>query len=129
MYLIDTDICVHYLRGDKDYVEILKNMRNLHISTATLAELFYGVFKSGNPKKHKIALTKFLFSIHVLDFDFAIAHKFGKIKSELKKKGLPVQDFDVVNASFSTTYDLTLLTNNIKHYKNIEGIKIESIYC
>ncbi|MFC6100383.1 PIN domain-containing protein [Olivibacter domesticus] len=52
-YLLDTSICVFYLRGKLDLARIIreKGRSNFFISEVTVAELRYGAENSNNPKK------------------------------------------------------------------------------
>lgn len=47
MYLIDTDILIWVLRGNKQYVELLLKLKDkgpLSISTITIAEIYKNIF-------------------------------------------------------------------------------------
>lgn len=127
MYLLDTDICIQFMKNEKEVVNTIRGLENIHISVVTLAELFYGIYNSKNLDKHKRTLTDFLTNIFILNTNFSIANYFGKIKSKLKNKGILIGDFDILNAAFALTYDLVLITRNLKHYNNIKGIKIKTI--
>ncbi len=127
MYLLDTDICIEFMRNEEKVVNEIKRLKDLHISIISLAELFYGIYNSKNLDKHKKNLVLFLQDISILESRFSVANNFGMIKSKLKKKGTLVGDFDILNGAFALTYGLTLITRNIKHYKNIEKIRIKTI--
>jgi len=51
-YLLDTNICVHYLRGQFKLADKIQevDLRNCAISEITLAELAYGAENSSDPK-------------------------------------------------------------------------------
>ena len=106
---------------------LLDALKPRELSIITLSELFFGIYNSKNLQTHKKTLANFLTNVSVLNVDFSIANNFGKIKARLKNKGAFTGDFDIINASFALTYDLTLITRNIKHYEKIEGIKIKKI--
>jgi len=127
MHLIDTDICIQFLRGEKKVVDFITELEVIYISVITLAELFFGIYNSKNIESHKKALANFLSDVSLLNTDFSIAHKFGRIKAKLKNQGTFIGDFDIINAAFSLTYNLTLVTRNIKHYEKIDGINIKSV--
>ncbi|MDP7180336.1 MAG: type II toxin-antitoxin system VapC family toxin [Candidatus Woesearchaeota archaeon] len=127
MYLVDTDVCIDFMRGKEQVVRNLTRLPNIMISSITLAELFFGIYKSNNPTKHKKRLGNFLENVTMLDVTFPIAYNFGKIKSQLSKKGKLIGDFDIMNGSFALTYEMPIITNNVKHYNKIEGITIKSI--
>lgn len=127
MYLIDTDICIQFMRGEKKVVNFLVRLDNINISIVTLAELFFGIYNSKNMGKHKKTLSNFLSNVSILNVNFAVAHNFGKIKSKLKNTGTLIGDFDILNAAFVLTYDFTLITKNISHYEKVRRIKIKKI--
>lgn len=127
MYLIDTDICIQFMRNERKVVDFIAKLDNINISVITLSELFFGLYNSKNLEKHKKTLADFLTNVSVLNVDFFIANSFGKIKAKLKNRGAFIGDFDIINAALALTYDLTLITRNIKHYEKIEDIKIKTI--
>jgi len=115
------------MRDERKVVDFISRMENINISVITLSELFFGLYNSGNLMKHKKTLADFLAFVSVLDANFFIANNFGKIKAKLKNRGAFTGDFDMMNAAFALTYDLTLITRNIKHYNQVEGVKINRI--
>ena len=52
--------------------------------------------------------------------------KSAEIYAVLRKKGIIVDDIDILIAGICIANDLTLVTNNEKHYNSIEGLKIEN---
>ena len=64
-YLLDTNICVFYLRGKLDfnqYVEVPWR-ESCCISEVTVLELRYGAENSNNPQKHHQAVDVFLYGL------------------------------------------------------------------
>lgn len=53
-YLLDTNICIHFLRGKFNLLEKTQEVgiENCAISEITLAELVFGAENSSNPKKN-----------------------------------------------------------------------------
>ena len=53
-YLLDTNICIFYMKGRYQLDEKIKKVgqKNCYISEITVAELLYGVSRSGNKEKH-----------------------------------------------------------------------------
>jgi len=123
-YVLDTDIAIGYLKGDSETVRKVLGLTEVFTTVATVAELFYGVYNSDNPKRHKSKLLDFLGGVYLLGFDSRSAEIFGRIKAELRKKGKLACDFDITIASICMANDCTLLTNNLKHYQNIDKLKV-----
>jgi tRNA(fMet)-specific endonuclease VapC len=94
------------------------------ISEITLAELKFGVANSDNPNKNKLVVENFLTGVQILPI-FQSLDFFAEEKTRLRKLGTVIVDFDLLIASTAITHQLTMLTNNVKHFKRIKGIIIE----
>jgi len=129
MYLLDTNICIYIIK--KKPVDVLKTLKtklkkNIYVSSITIAELEYGVAKSQFPEKNKIALIEFLSIFNILPFDDIDAVEFGMIKTDLEKKGKIIGPMDLLIAGQAKSKKLILVTNNIKEFEIVEGLKIEN---
>lgn len=129
MYLLDTNICIYIIK--KKPVDVLKTLKtkskkDIYVSSITIAELEYGVAKSHFPEKNKIALIEFLSIFNILPFDDTDAVEFGMIKTDLEKKGKIIGPMDLLIAGQAKSKKLILVTNNIKEFERVEGLKIEN---
>ena len=129
MYLLDTDICIYIIKKKPE--EVLKKLKTrlkkeIYISSITVAELEYGVAKSAFPEKNKIALIEFLSIFNTLNFDNNDAVEFGSIKLDLTAKGTVIGPMDLLIASQAKSKRFILVTNNVKEFKRVKGIKIEN---
>ena len=129
MYLLDTNICIYIIK--KKPVDVLKTLKtkskkNIYVSSITIAELEYRVAKSQFPEKNKIALIEFLSIFNILPFDDTDAVEFGMIKTDLEKKGRIIGPMDLLIAGQAKSKKLILVTNNIKEFERVEGLKIEN---
>ena len=52
------------------------------------------------------------------------AENFGMLKALLETSSTRLDDFDLTIASCALAHNLTLVTNNLKHFSRIEGLKI-----
>jgi tRNA(fMet)-specific endonuclease VapC len=128
-YLIDTDWVIHYLSGRSDVVNRLHTLRpnGLGLSVVALAELYEGVFYSRDPDKDGQGLSDFLRGVTVLGIDEETARIFGRERGRLRRAGAIIGDMDLMIAATALQYDLTLLTNNRRHFDRINGLRIESL--
>jgi len=126
-YLLDTNICIYYMKGMYGLDKKLKsvNAENCYISEITLAELKFGVENSKNPEKNNLALLDFLAEIQVLPIFEAIDF-YAKEKARLRKIGRTIDDFDLLIGSTAVELNLTIVTNNVAHFENISNIKLEN---
>lgn len=97
---------------------------NCFISEITLAELKFGVEKSEKKEKNKKTPENFLTGVQILPI-FHSLDLYAKEKARLQSAGTPVDDFDLLIGVTSLTHKLTMVTNNINHFKRINGIKLE----
>ncbi len=127
-YLIDTDWIIHYLNGHREIIGKLKSLRNegLAISVISLAELYEGVYYSTNPESNERALNDFLSAVSLLAVEEEICKVLGRERGRLRQKKKMIGDFDLLIASTCLHHNLTLLTNNRKHYEMIERLNILS---
>ena len=126
MYLLDSDIIVEYLRGNKVIVDKLIHLsyKGLYATTISLAELFYGIYASSEPEHNTQKLMDFLLYVKVLNINLYSCKLFGKIKSNLKRSGKLTDNFDLLIACVCITNNLILITNNEKHFERIDNLKI-----
>jgi len=129
-YLIDTDWVIDHLKGMPEVTERLEefSLEGLAISVVSLAELYEGVYYSKNPEKAQMNLDEFLSAdLTVIEVNQEIGQIFGKERGRLRRQKKTIGDFDLLIASTALRYDLTLLTNNKKHFKEVKGLRIISI--
>ena len=127
-YLLDTNICVFHLRGklnlNKRFISDWR--KKCCISEITVLELYYGAENSNNPEKHRNAVDLFLENLIVLSIS-CCAKVYAKNKVYFRKIGKPLHDeFDLIIGSTAISNHLTLVTDNVKHFKNFPSLKIEN---
>lgn len=129
-YLLDTSICVFYLRGKLDLASIIreKGRTNFFISEITVIELRFGAENSGNPEKAHKAVDEFINGISIIPV-FGSIRRYAREKVRLRKIGKPHNDeFDLLIGATAVENNLTLVTDNTKHFEQLEGIQIENWY-
>jgi tRNA(fMet)-specific endonuclease VapC len=125
-FLLDTDVCSTYLRGDgRVFNRFVQHSGGLHISAVSLAELYSWVFRANAPQSRRQGLVDLLSEVVVLDMDRDVAHKFGEVRAALLDQGRPVATPDLLIASTALWHDLTLVTHNVAHFAPVPGLRIE----
>ena len=66
-------------------------------------------------------------NVTILGIDEATCKIFGRERGRLRTIGQRIGDMDLMIAATALQYDLTLLTNNRRHFDRIDGLRIESI--
>ena len=110
------------------YISSRKNLPigDVGISSITLAELQYGIEKSSNSEKNREALEKFLTPIEIIDYGYEATVEYGKIRAELEKKGITIGPLDMLIASHAKSLDVIPVTNNVREFERIAGLRIEN---
>ncbi len=106
--------------------KILSNIEEIAVSTLVIAELYYGAKSSQHPEKNLEKLLRFIDVIRIIPFDLTCAIKFGDIKSKLRAIGKPTGEVDALIGATALTHSAILVTNNLKHFENIKGLKMEN---
>ena len=127
MYLLDTNIIIYSLKG---HTAVNRNLRShlhdpMHISVVTLMELYYGAYKSQKVESNIAKIRALEGTIEVIPAGKEVVAIFGSYKAKLERVGTPLDDFDLIVAACAMTHNLVLVTNNIKHFTRIEGLKIQ----
>ena len=126
-YMLDTNICIYVIKHKPESVfRKLKKIKpeDVCISSITYAELAYGVEKSAQPERNRLALSMMLSSIEIVAFDDAAAADYGEIRASLEKGGTPISSMDMLIAAHARSSGCTLVTNNTKEFCRVKGLKV-----
>lgn len=128
-YLIDTDWIIHYLIGTKHIQEELEWLRpeGLAVSIISLAEVYEGIYYSKDPDASRKGFEDFLSDMLILPVDEEVCKSFARERGRLRKQGNIIGDFDLLIGATCLCHDLTLLSNNVRHFERIEGLRFSSM--
>ena len=124
-YLLDTCTCIAII---KEKPNVLTRLRQVgidecKISDITLAELFFGAYKSGrNEHFDDVIEIMGLFEQYRINY----LKKYGEIRWMLESKGLKIGDMDIFIAATALEEDLIVVTGNTEHFGRIPGLKVEN---
>ena len=129
-YLLDTNICI-YLINERPQDLLSKFAQypidEFGISSITHAELQYGIAKSTHKEKNKEALDQFLLPLTILPFHGEEATAcYGEMRALLESKGETIGPFDMLIAAHALSQNLILISNNVKEFARIPGLKLEN---
>ena len=93
----------------------------------SLAELYEGIYYSTDPEGNERDLADFLRGVTVIAVDPETCKLFGKARGALRASGNLVGDFDLLIGATALRHDLTLMTNNRRHFERVEGLRLESL--
>jgi tRNA(fMet)-specific endonuclease VapC len=128
-YLLDTDICIYTIKGSHqaiaDRMSQLK-VGDCAVSVITLHELVYGACKSQAIEKNLQLVHKMLRPLRKIMFDEACAEISARIRADLARQGTPVGLMDLHIAATALVHNLTLVSNNMREFSRIAGLRIEN---
>ena len=128
-YLLDTNICIYLIKRKPALV--MKRFEqhkpgDIGISTVTLSELTYGVAKSCRINNNQFALEQCLVSLEIATYDAAAAAAYGPIRATLERQGQPIGGMDVMIAAHAVSLNVVLVTNSVKEFDRVDGLRIEN---
>ena len=128
-YLLDTNVCVDYLTGRHPPVIArvqAASPADMGVSSVVVAELRYGADKSKHKKRNHDLLDALLAEIRCLDFNAGAARAFGRIRAALEKRGESIGPYDTMIAAHALDLDGVLVTDNVKEFERVKGLRLEN---
>ena len=130
-FLIDTNWVIDALRGGGRSRQVRlriveRNQDGIAMSMVTLAELSVGLHRTNDPLRARADMQELTTRFTLLDVDGETCEVFGQLKADLQRRGEAIGNFDTMIAATALQHDLTLLTNNARHFDRVRGLRTES---
>ncbi|MDY6993257.1 MAG: type II toxin-antitoxin system VapC family toxin [Pseudomonadota bacterium] len=127
MFMLDTNICIYIKKQNPP--QVFAKLQSLYshqvcMSAITFAELMYGALKSQRVGHNLTVLQNLRQIILVKPFNEQAAETYGHVRSDLERKGLIIGSNDLLIAAHALSQGMTLVTNNEKEFRRINGLKI-----
>lgn len=125
-YVFDTNVMIALTKGRHQQLEErirIQEADAIAISSIVAFELYFGAFNSVRRSENLAVLGSLRFPI--LPFDANDAFHAGEIRAALKSKGTPIGPFDVLIAGQALARNLTLVTNNVREFRRVQGLAVE----
>ena len=126
--MLDTNVCIYLIKEHPPSVVerfATHAVGDIGISVMTLAELEYGVSKSGRPARNREALDQFISPLEVAPFDRQATAAYGKLRTALEKKGRTIGSMDLLIAAHALSLDVRLITRTIREFGRVPGLRVE----
>lgn len=126
-YLLDSNICIAFFKNHLAVVEKIRvvGLENLLLCSPVKAELWYGACKSGRVMANQLVLKAFFAQFSSLAFDDAVIEKYGEIRAVLAKSGQLIGANDLLIAAIAATYQVTLVSHNVKEFERVPDLSLE----
>lgn len=129
MYLLDTCICIDFLRGRKGlfYQKMHEGKpEDFQLPAIAAAELWYGAEHSSDPARETGIVEEFISAFAIAPFDGPCAREYCRIRQLLGTKGELIGDRDMMIAATVLACGGTLVTTNVREFARIPNLPVES---
>jgi tRNA(fMet)-specific endonuclease VapC len=129
MYMLDTNICIYIIK--KQPVSVFQRFQALPVGSVSMSlvsygELEFGALRSNNSKKALDILDELAAYIPVLSMPMEVAKEYADIRADLAAKGMLIGNNDLWISAHARALGHTLVTNNVKEFERVEGLKLEN---
>ena len=128
--IADTSFLIDIMKYDKDAIrkaeEIEKKGNSIAVTSISIFELFIGVSLSIIQDQERNKINRILNGLSIISFDEDSAREAGRIFAQKRKNGTVIEPEDSMIAGICSRRNEILITRNIKHFSDIEGLRVES---
>src|SRR5436190_14419706 len=128
-HLLDTDTCIHLLRGHPLAVNRASQCSpsDLAISAITHYELLYGVEKCSPARRKKESgkVRLLLQQLQILPFTDGTAARAATLRATLESNGRAIGPMDILIAATALEYNLPIVTSNLGEFQRVSGLQCE----
>ena len=121
--LMDTNVIVRVLNGDRELVKQLSALNGLCTCTVVLGELLYGAAKSQRTEHNKQKAKAFCSRYPRIAVTDSVSEVYGALKNELQAHGNIMPENDMWIAATALANDMAVITQD-KHFENIPNLRV-----
>jgi tRNA(fMet)-specific endonuclease VapC len=127
-YLLDTDTVSALVNGSPNALASFAAHveKGIGISVITQGEIMFGLSKRMPSAAKKARIDFFLEQLSMLPLDESVAPRYGSIRAALENDGQPIGMNDTWIAAHALSLGATLVTNNVREFKRVKGLKVEN---
>lgn len=96
------------------------------VGAATIFELYVGVSLSKKAEQEREKIHSVVNSLAQLPLDYESASAAGTIYGEKIKTDSRIDPEDAMLAGISRVHRQSIITRNVKHFSNIDGVSVET---
>ena len=128
-YLVDTDWIILHFRGNTQVARCIEELspEGIGLSVVSMGELYEGVYRASDSESSETALQLILSDIDIVPIDDEVCRVFGQQRGRLRANSALISDSDLWIGATAMRHDLTLLTNNRRHFERMQGLTIVSV--
>ena len=128
MFLLDTNVLSALVREPQGVVAAriaLAGEANICTSIVVAAELRYGAAKRGSARLAQ-QLDTILGALDIVPFESPMDRVYADLRNTLEQRGRPIGGNDLIIAAQALALGATLVTDNVKEFEQVPGLKVEN---
>ncbi len=127
-YMLDTNIVIYTIKNRPKQVRgaFKQHEGQMCISAVTKGELIYGAERSSQPERNLADIEGLIARLEVAPFEDHASEHFGQLRAELYRIGQPIDPYDMMIAGHARAMGLILVTNNMKEFERVPGLRVEN---
>lgn len=128
LYVPDTNILIAMFKGDARVLAHLGAIpvSSLRLSCIVLGELAFGAEKSAYGARNKARIAALTQRMAVLGIDVETAAYYARIRHALEARGTSIGGNDLWIAAQACSIGATLVTNNEREFRRVDGLLLEN---
>ncbi len=127
-YMLDTDTFSALVNGSPQVLNAYAKhtTHGIGISVITQGEIAFGRSKKQLGAAKAARIDYFLAQSSIVTLSEDVAEHYAAIRSALEQSGQPIGPNDTWIAAHSLSLGATLVTNNVREFKRVKGLRVEN---
>ena len=127
-YMLDTDTFSYLVNGVPQVLESYAATveHDVGLSIISYGEILFGVSKQKPSASKQKRIDYLLDQMPIALIDEDVARHYGQVRSALELSGKPIGPNDTWIAAHALSLGATLVTGNLREYKRVAGLKVQS---
>jgi tRNA(fMet)-specific endonuclease VapC len=136
MVLLDTNICIAALKGDRRVLsKLIQHVGRVYVGMLVVAELQFGIEKFALAHENDAKITedrqallqRFLDTTDgIVELGASVIPTYARLRASLEAMGTPVGTHDLWIAAQALHEDATLVSANIREFERIPGLRLQN---
>ena len=131
VYLLDTNAVSELIRNPDGAVAVIYRAKErdpevtLLTSIIVACEVRYGVAKR-DASSLALRVNRLFSSLRIAPLSAGVDDAYATVRTELERRGQPIGQNDMLIAAHALALDAILVTDNVREFKRVKGLKIEN---
>jgi len=127
-YLLDTNIVSDLVQHPQGRVAArIAQIGDDKVATSIIVacEMRYGAARKNSPRLFA-QLETILGALEIVPLESPTDHHYGELRARLEMVGRPISANDMLIAAHALAIDYTLVTDNVREFSRIKGLRVEN---